>query len=207
MFFNRASLVTLAVSAIGAKAVYFVPVSSDVTQCDTIQLNFKGEAPFTIAVWPGCDDDADADQAYASYHTNATVAEWKVNIGSGKSVMFEVEDAQGNVDYTEDYPIKASNDASCLGVKPSFSSPYNSTSTTTSSASLVKPTTQSQSVSVAPNNVGGNLLPTTTYSDTSSASATGAPIGGIGGAVTNFSPRMEMAALVVLGSTVASLLF
>lgn len=32
MFFSRASLVTLALSAIGAKAVYFVPVNTTVTQ-------------------------------------------------------------------------------------------------------------------------------------------------------------------------------
>jgi len=198
MFFSRASLVTLALSAIGAKAVYFVPVNTTVTQCDTISLTVKGLPPFTVSVWPGCDDDADADEPYADYHTNSTTINWKVNVATGKTVQFEVEDAHGNVDYTDDYTVKASDDKTCVGVSPSFSTP----TTGTSSGAPSTPTTQSAE---APGNVGGGLYPTTTYSAGSTPST--GPIGGLGGAMSNFSPRVEMAGLVVLGSTLASLLF
>lgn len=200
MIFNRASaLATLALSALSAKAVYFAPVNSTVTQCGTISLSVKGAAPFTVAVWPGCDDDSDAEDPYADYHSNLTTINWKVNVASGKSVMFSVEDADGNIDYTDDYTIKTSSDAACIGVRPSFSSPF----TSTSSSAPSTPTTQSKAIG----NVGMGASTTMTYS-TPESTTTGGIIGGaIGGALTNFAPRVEMAAFVVVGSSLAALLF
>lgn len=47
MFFSRASLVTLALSAIGAKAVYFVPVNTTVTQVSPLVLYVSRSVPST----------------------------------------------------------------------------------------------------------------------------------------------------------------
>jgi hypothetical protein len=35
--------------------------SLGVVQCHTIQLSYKGIAPFVVSVWPGCDDDSTTD--------------------------------------------------------------------------------------------------------------------------------------------------
>ncbi|KAF8314436.1 hypothetical protein DL93DRAFT_2167240 [Clavulina sp. PMI_390] len=189
MFFSRASLVALALGAISAQATYFVPLSAaNLTQCSIVTLNFKGQAPFIVSVFPGCDDDSTTETPYADIqHVNTTSVTWKVNQASGKSVMFEVEDANGNYDYSDDYPITASSDASCVGVSPSFNTG-------------ASPTTQG-----SPNNVGGGGDETTTTAPSTSTTGNAGLSGGIGGAVTNFAPRIEMAALVVVGSSLAAL--
>lgn len=201
MFFNRAaSLVTVAaLSALSANAVYFSPPSTAaVNQCDTVKLTFSGKAPFTVSVWDGCDEDSTTDVARAQYHTNETYVYWKVNVASGKSIMWGVEDATGDYDWTDDYTVAKSDVASCIGVSPSFSQ-TNGTSTT---SSVVLPTT---ATNIA--NAGG-LQATTTYSD-SEATTTSAIVvgGGLGGAMSNFSPRAELVAAVIVGSSIASFFF
>lgn len=200
MIFARASIVTFVLSALSVKAAYFNPLHpSVVIQCDTIQLSYKGCAPFVISAWKGCDDDAETDVPEAQYHTNLTTVNWKVNFAAGKSVMFGVEDSKGDWEWSEDYVVHESNDSSCLGKKPSFSSPgsENPTSTTTTTTTSTTTTTTQP-----PGNAGA---PPGTTPDT----ATTTPahhIGGIGGALSNFSPRVELVVLVT-GSSLASLFF
>lgn len=200
MFFNRAaSIVTaVALSALSVNAVYLSqPVASSLVQCDTIKLTFSGKAPFTASVWDGCDEDSTTDVARAQYHTNETFVYWKVNVASGKSIMFGVEDATGDWDWSDDFTVAKSAAASCVGQSPSFSQ-TNGTSTT----SVVLPTTATDIA-----NAGG-LQATTTYSD-SEATTTSAIVvgGGLGGAMSNFSPRAELVAAVIVGSSIASFFF
>ena len=75
---------------------------------------------------------------------------------------------------------------------------FHSTSTT----SVVLPTTATDIA-----NAGG-LQATTTYSD-SEATTTSAIVvgGGLGGAMSNFGPRAELVAAVIVGSSIASFFF
>jgi len=196
MIFAGASLVTFVLCALSAKAEYFNPVdASSVIQCHTIQLSYKGTPPFVVSAWPGCDDDATTDHPIAQYHTNLTTVLWKANVAAGKSVMFGIEGAHGDYDWSDDYVVHGSDDPSCVGKIPSFSSPsYPATTPTTS----------------PPGNAGG--LPTTTPNNatsttpTTTTTTTGAKkVGGLGGAMSNLSPRMELAGLVVVGSSLAAL--
>lgn len=59
MFFSRASLVTLALSAIGAKAVYFVPVNTTVTQVSPLVLYVSRSVPID-----GAQGDSEANRAH-----------------------------------------------------------------------------------------------------------------------------------------------
>jgi hypothetical protein len=196
MIFAGASLITFVLCALSAKAEYINPVdASSVTQCHTIQLSFKGTPPFTVSAWPGCDDDATTDHPIAQYQTNLTTVLWKVNVAGGKSVMFGIEGAHGDYDWSDDYVVHKSDDSSCVGKGPSFSSP-GSPATTPATSPL--------------GNAGG--LPTTTPNNATHTTTTTTPtttgakkVGGLGGAMPNLSPRMELAGLVVVGSSFATL--
>lgn len=187
--FNK--LITIAaLCALSAQAVYITePSASDVVQCNTIQLTFSGKAPFTVSVWDGCNEDSTSTEPLADYHTNNTYAYWTVNVQEGKSVMFGITDNTGDYDWTNDFTVGNSNDASCVGVSPSFSSVNGTFSSPTTTAPL--------------NNVGG--AQTTTATSTSSVHA--GPGAALGGALSSYTPRVELAAFVVIGSSIAAMLF
>lgn len=195
--FNVNKLVTIAgLFALSAQAVFISePAASDITQCNEIKLTFSGFPPFTASVWKGCDSDSDATDALAQYHTNNTYVYWKVNQAEGDSIMFGITDATGDYDWTDDYKVGDSSDSSCVGVSPSFSSGNGTSTTSTSTASTTVPV----------GNAGGLQASTSTYTSTSTASI--GAVGALGGAMTNFAPRVELAALVVLGSSMAAMLF
>jgi len=194
--FNVNKLVTIAgLFALSAQAVFISePEASDITQCNEIKLTFSGSPPFTASVWKGCDSDSTATDALAQYHTNNTYVYWKVNVAEGESIMFGITDATGDYDWTDDYKVGDSSDSSCVGVSPSFSSGNgtSTTSTTTTTAYV--------------GNAGGLQASTSTYSATTSTASVGA-VGALGGALSNFAPRVELAAFVVLGSSMAAMLF
>jgi hypothetical protein len=193
MIFTRASLISVILSALSAKAAYFFPVdSSEIVQCDTIELSYKGRAPFVVSVFDGCSEDSETDVPKAQYHTNLTTVNWKVNIAAGSSIMFGIEDAKGDWDWTDDYTVHDSDDKSCVGVKPSFSSP--GSENPTSPTPTPTPTT-----TPLPGNAGG--LPTTTTTTAANH------LGGIGGALPSFSPRVGLAGFLVVGTSLASLFF
>jgi len=189
MFFTLASLVAIVLWAISAKAAYFNPINpTEIIQCEPLKISYnEGEPPFIVSVWDGCNADATTDVPKEEYHTSSTTVFWTVNVLAGESIMFGLQDKSGSWYWTDDFVVESSKNASCVGMKPSFSSPGSTNPGT--------PTTQ------APGNVGGP--PTTTLSTSTKAGH----IGGIGGALSNFSPRVELAALVVVGSCLASLLF
>jgi len=181
MSFARTSLVSILLFALSAKAASFNNINPEyIVQCQTIQLSFTGSAPFIVSVWHGCSEDATTETPIEQYHTNLTTVNWKVNVASGKHIMFGLRDKDW--DWTTDYTVKAGDDPSCVGQRPSFSSPGATT-------------TMSTTTTGAPGNAGG--LSTTHMPTTTAAHP--------GGALSNFSPRVELVALVVLGSSLASL--
>jgi len=206
-------LVTIAaVSVLSARAITISePTASSVAQCNTFQLNFSGTAPFTVSVWNGCDEDSTATDALADYHTNSTSASWKVNVAQGKSVMFGVTDATGNYAWTDDYTVATSSDASCVGVSPSFDTTNGGSTTSTTAGNpgfSSIPTTQAvptTSTTALVGNAGGD--PEATNSPAPSTTASLGAGGALGGALSNFAPRVELAGLVVLGSSIAAMLF
>jgi len=207
MSFISAAFVTLVLSALSVKAVSFKPVkASKIVQCETIKLSYKGHAPFIVSVWDGCNENVVTDTPKEDYHTNLTTVYWKVNVAAGQSIMFGVEDSLGTWAWTDDYPVKASNDSSCVHRRPSFSDTptINPTTTTTTANTSTStgtypttspslPTTQTK----APGNAGGYSTTSTTATHHLTHS----------GALSNLSPRVELAALVVAGSSLTSLLF
>jgi len=192
----RTSFVTLVLLALSVKAVHFTSVPSDVVQCGIVKLSFEGGAPFNVSVWRGCNEDAETDKPEVENTTSSKTVYWEVNVASSKSIMFGIQDSQDSWDWSGEYTVKESNDKSCLGKPSSFSdSPIVKTTTTTTSISSL-PTTQTG----APGNAGGGYTTTSTSSKTSTTHFTHS------GALSNLSPRVGLAALVVAGSSLASLL-
>jgi hypothetical protein len=189
MLFNsqRLSVVTLGLFSLVAAvhATYLAPISDKaVVECEPLKFTYSGTAPFTISVWPGCDDVDATDEPTTTYQTNFTSVTWTVNVASGKSIMFGVADANKNYDWSDDYTVQKGNSTACINKFTVWTPPSSNNATTTAPI--------------------GNAGEGPTSSSTPKSTSTAHIVGLTGGAVSSLSLHTEVAALAILGSIVAT---
>jgi hypothetical protein len=159
MFSSKMTLLFALVAFIASARAFQIYTPSKLVQCQTTKIEWKdGKGPFFLAVVPGADPCADILHEFPE--TNTRNFNWTVNLPVGTSVMFAIEDADGNEQYTGALKIEAGTDKACLTASSSVQP----------SATISKSLPSGSAGVEGLGNVGGNPTPGSAASSTAMVS-------------------------------------
>ncbi|KAJ7475933.1 hypothetical protein FB451DRAFT_262913 [Mycena latifolia] len=187
MFATLLTLALFAAPALNGVAALSIETPS-LTQCGSAHISWDAtKGPYNLIVVDSADPCGDV-LADLGDHTTTSIT-WKVDFAANKTLMFSLEDANGDEAWSGEMKVAASSDASCLN---------NAAAAASSSAVVAGSSSKSTIAATATVGAAGAAVTggsSSTGDDGTTADPLGAASGSNGAAALHMNPVMALCAL------------